>query len=283
MKKILNILVVFSLVFFYSCDQNADFDTEDQATGTALLGGGMVDVRNDSEGKLLGVPSSQDFTTATVAIAESILDLEMFLLSGGMDVVNYDITKSINSGNDVVVASSSTLPLSLSYSTTEDFINGLGISASDLRIGDVITFRTKMTHSDGRVSYSGPNDGTYKITVSCSSNLGGLYDLSVERDDGAVWPRPNEVITETGVGVYTTTTTGGWSPGQYGDSMGFTFEDICGELTVPNQALFQGMFSNEVEGTIPGIVSSIDGGFTITYTIMFSGSPTTYINTYVKL
>ena len=203
----------------------------------------MVDVRNDSEGKLLGVPSSQDFATATVAIAESILNIEMFLLSGGMDVVNYDITKSINSGNDVVVASNATLPLSLSYSTTEEFINGLGISASDLRIGDVITFRTKMTHSDGRVSYSGPNDGTYKITISCSSNLAGTYNLTMISGNGYNINFPNEVISEKGIGLYKTESTYAWAVGSIAPDQGFDFQDICGALSVPEQGLAQGYYS----------------------------------------
>ena len=283
MKKILNILVVFSLVFFYSCDQNADFDTDDQLTGTSLAGGAIVDVRSDSEGKLLGVPSSLDFTTATVAFAENVLDLEVFLLSGGQDVVGYEITKSINGGNEVVVATSATLPISINYTTTDDFLNGLGLSVDDLRIGDVITFRTKMMHSDGRVSFSGPNDGSYSVTVSCSSDLAGDYNLTLVRDDGSSWNRPGEVVTETGVGEYQSTTTGGWAPGAYSATQGFTFTDVCGEITVANQDLFQGMFSNDVEGTDPGVVDGVTGNLTITYSIDFSAGPSVYTGTYVKL
>ncbi len=283
MKKILNILVVFTLVFFYSCEQNADFDTDDQLTGTALLGGGMVDVRNDSEGKLLGVPSSQDFATATVAIAESILNIEMFLLSGGMDVVNYDITKSINSGNDVVVASNATLPLSLSYSTTEEFINGLGISASDLRIGDVITFRTKMTHSDGRVSYSGPNDGTYKITISCSSNLAGTYNLTMISGNGYNINFPNEVISEKGIGLYKTESTYAWAVGSIAPDQGFDFQDICGALSVPEQGLAQGYYSNTVVGTEVGSVDSSTGNLQLFYNVDFASGGVDCVGTYIKL
>lgn len=283
MKKIVNLLVVFSLVFFYACDQNEDFDTDDQLTGTALLGGAIVDVRSDSQGKLLGVPSSQDFETATVSFAEIILDLEIFLLSGGDDVANYEITKSLNNGSEVIVASSASLPISLSYSTVDEFVNGLGISAGDLRIGDYITFRTKMTHNDGRVSFSGPNDGTYKVTVSCSSDLAGNYDLTLVRDDGASWSRPGEVITEVGVGTYRTTTTGGWAPGQYSATQGYDFTDICGSITVANQDLFQGMFSNDVEGTEAGTVDGVTGNLSITYSIDFTAGPSTYTGTYVKL
>lgn len=283
MKKIINFLVVFSLVFFYSCDpKNSDYDTDDVTAGE-LLGGAILDVRNDSEGKLLGVPSSQDFETATVAFAETILDLEIFLLSGGQDVASYEITKALNGGSEVTVATSATLPINLNYASADEFVNGLGVSLDDLRIGDVISFRTKMIHNDGRVSYSGPNDGSYSVTVSCSSDLAAMYNLTLVRDDGASWNRPTEVIFETGVGEYQTTTTGGWAPGAYSATQGYTFTDICGALTVASQQLFQGMFSNEVVGTESGSVDGVTGNLSVTYQIDFSAGPSVYTGTYVKL
>ncbi|MGK0307240.1 MAG: hypothetical protein ACI8RP_000191 [Urechidicola sp.] len=283
MKKILNFLVVFSLVFFYSCDQNADFDTDDDLTGTALAGGAMVDVRADSEGKLLGVPSSLDFETATVAIAESVLNLEIFLLSGGTDVTSYEITKSLNGGNEVTVATSATLPISINYTATEDFLNGLGITADALRIGDVMTFKTKMIHSDGRVSYSGPNDGTYSITISCSSALAASYNLTMVASNGWNINFPNEVVSEKGVGVYKTESIYRWAVGSIAPDQGYDFQDVCGEITVPEQGLAQGYYSNTVMGTEPGQVDGVTGNLKIYYSVDFSSGAVTCVGTYIKL
>lgn len=285
MKKILNIILVFSLVFFYSCDpKNSDYDTDD-VTGGELLGGAIVDVRNNSVGKLLGVPSSQDFATATVSFAEAVLDLEIFLLSGGQDVASYEITKSLNNGNEVTVATSTTLPISLNYTTADEFVNGLGVGIDDLRIGDVITFRTKMIHNDGRVSFSGPNDGTYKVTISCSSDLAGNYNLTMVSSNGWNINFPNELVTEKGVGLYKTESTYRWAVGSIAPDQGFDFQDVCGALTVPSQGLAQGYYSNEVKGTDTGTVDGVTGNLTLYYYVAFSGGATLIdcVGTYIKL
>ena len=118
MKKIFNLLVVFSLVVLYSCDyNNSDFDTDDQIAGTPTEGGAIVAVHNASVGKLLGVPSSLDFETATVAFAEVELYMEILLMSGGTIINGYEITKSINNGLETTVATNVSLPMSLTYTT----------------------------------------------------------------------------------------------------------------------------------------------------------------------
>lgn len=286
MKKILNILVVFSLVFFYSCDpKNSDFDTDDQLTGTAAEGGAIVDVRSSSEGKLLGVPSSLDFSTATVAFAENLLDMEVFLLSGGQDVVGYEITKSVNGGNEVTASTSATLPISLSYSSVSEFLDGLGMSADDLRIGDVVTFRTKFIHNDGSITFSGPNDGTLKVTISCSSDLAGSYNLTMVSSNGWNINFPNEQVSEKGVGLYKTESTYRWAVGSIAPDQGLDFTDVCGELTVESQGLAQGFYSNEVKGTEAGNVDGVTGNLKLYYYVAFSGGATLIdcVGTYIKL
>ena len=114
MKKVLNLLMAFSIVFFYSCDpKNADFDVDDQLTGTSDIGGVIVGININSDGKLLGAPSSSDLETATVAFSNTLLDLEIIKRTGGQDVAGYELTKSINGGTEVIVATSADLPTSL--------------------------------------------------------------------------------------------------------------------------------------------------------------------------
>ncbi|MDC9722234.1 MAG: hypothetical protein PSN34_05610 [Urechidicola sp.] len=275
MKKILNLIVVFALVLLYSCEyNNSDFDTEDQLTGTAEEGGAIVAVHSSTVGKLLGVPSSLDFETATVSFAEVELYMEVILMTGGSDVSGYEITKSLNNGLETTVASVVSLPITLTYSTVDEFLDGLGVNSDDLRIGDVITFRTKIIRTDGSVEFAGPNDGTYTVVISCSSDMAGYYNLTTERDNGPDALFPNELITEKGVGLYKTESTYRWAVGSIAPDQGLDFTDVCGELTVPVQGLAQGYYSNEVKGTEPGSLDGVTGDFVLHYSVAFStGTP----------
>ncbi|WP_299523915.1 hypothetical protein [uncultured Lutibacter sp.] len=283
MKKIFNLFVAVSLLFIYSCNDNADFPTDDYLTGTAVEGGAIVAINSNSSGKLLGVPSSQNFETATIAFAATELDLGVLLMSGGSEIASYEILKSINGGAEVSVASTPTLPISLVYTTIDQFINGLGIGANDLRIGDVIKFRTKMTKTDGSIIYAGPTDGTYSLTVSCSSDLAGTYNLTMVSSNGWNVNFPNEVITEVSPGYYKTTSIYRWAVGSIAPDQGFNFTDVCGELTVPDQQLAQGYYSNAVANTEPGFVDGVTGDLKIFYSVEFSGVPTTCVATFTKI
>lgn len=283
MKKIFNLFVAVSLLFIYSCNDNADFPTDDYLTGTAVEGGAIVAINSNTAGKLLGVPSSQDFETATVTFAETELDLGVMLMTGGADIAGYEILKSINGGTEVSVASVVTLPVSLVYTTVDEFVDGLGITANDLRIGDVISFRTKMTRTDGSVVFAGPTDGTFSITVSCSSDLAGTYDLTMVASNGVIVNRPNEVIYEISPGVYKTSTIYRWDVASIAPDLGFNFVDVCGELTVPDQDLAQGYYSNDVFNTEPGFVDGETGDLKIFYTVSFGSGDVTCVATYTKI
>ena len=179
MKKIFNLLVVFSLVLLYSCDyNNSDFDVDDHLTGTADEGGAIVAINSSSDGKLLGAPSSADLENATVAFSDTSLELSVILMSGGQNVMGYEIVKSLNNGLETTVATSTTLPISLTYTTLDEFVDGLGVTEENLRIGDVITFRTKIIRADSSVVFAGPNEGTMSVTINCSADLTGTYTMT---------------------------------------------------------------------------------------------------------
>jgi hypothetical protein len=283
MKKLFNLFVAVSLLFNYSCTDNADYNTDDFLTGTAVEGGALVAINKDGGGKLLGIPNSADLETASISFTSSELDLGVLLMSGGADIASYEIIKSLNGGEGISVASVNTLPLSLVYTTVDDFINGLGVTADALRIGDVISFRTKMTKKDGSVVFAGPTDGTFSLTVSCSSDLAGTYNLTVTRSNGAPVNFPNEVITEVSPGYYVTTSTYRYDPVAIGlPKSGFFFTDVCGELNVPDQGLAENYYSNAVKNTEPGYVDGATGDLKIFYSVEFSGVPVTCIGTYTK-
>jgi hypothetical protein len=240
MKKIFKLFVLVSLLFVYSCTDNADFNTTDQLTGTASEGGAIVMVNTNSDGKLLGAPSSLDLTTASVAFSDSSLHLEIMLKSGGQDISNYEIMKSLNGGTEVSVTSSPTLPITVDYTTLDEYISGLGVVADDLRIGDVISFKTKITKTDGTVYYSGPNDGTFNVTINCSSNLAGDYAWGTYQ--------PSLTLEEVSAGVYRMPYLANFSSIYW-----FEFEDVCGELTITNWE-FEG--GNPITQNEPGYVDS---------------------------
>jgi len=266
MKKIFNLFVAISVLSIYSCNDNADFPTDDYLTGTASEGGAILAVNTNTEGKLLGVPSSQDFDVATVSFAEVSLDMEVMLMSGGNDVKGYEIVKSLNGGTESVVVAGNSLPLSASYNTAAEFTDGLGVSEGDLRIGDVISFRTKIIRNDGSSVYS--FEGTYNVTVSCSSNLAKTYDVSlhyVRTSTGTdEWYNFQDTLTVTGVGEYRTTEVGAWIGGLGVGTPGMTITDLCGAITIPEQNLVD-YYSNIVLGS--GSVDGETGVITVEYTI----------------
>lgn len=266
MKKIFNLLIVFVLLFTFSCNDNDDFNTDDLLTGTATEGGAIVAVNKATEGKILGIPSSQDFENATISYAEVSMDMSVFLKSGGNDVATYELVKSLNGGPEASVSTSESLPLGVSYATIDEFVAGLGVTPEDLRIGDVISFRTKIIKKDGSSAYS--YEGTYNVTVSCSSDLAKLYDVRINyvRTSSGIdaWYEFQDEVKTTGVGEYRSSTVGIWEAGDLPGTPGFTFTDLCGAIDIPEQNLAE-YYSNIVLGS--GSVDGATGVITLEYTI----------------
>ncbi len=83
------------------------------------------------------------------------------------------------------------------------------------------------------------------VFVGCQSTLAGNYTVTIVSNVGT-FVRTNEVITEIDVNTFRTLYLGGWAPTTF-NPPGFTFVDICGEISLPpNQTL--GGFSNAVQG-----------------------------------
>ena len=131
------------------------------------------------------------------------------------------------------------------------------------------------------------------IFVGCLSNIttAGLtasYTCVIERNDGAVWTRPTETVVLTDINTFKTRTTGGWAAGTIAADQGYNFIDICGDITVPEQGLCQGTYSNLVYGLTDdgtdGLVADFSTGddFEITYEITFAAGNSSYTNTYSR-
>jgi len=127
--------------------------------------------------------------------------------------------------------------------------------------------------------------------IVCNSsyyNLSGNYNLVVTRDDGAVYNFPNEEIIQVAPFEYKTSTTGHYAFGSINSNQGYTFliSSLDG-IIIPNQGLFQGLYTNQVSGVIldnnssHGTIISNDEFYT-NYSILFSNNLRTYTCHYTR-
>ncbi|WP_299670723.1 hypothetical protein [uncultured Polaribacter sp.] len=262
---------------FTSCE-----DSEDSLDVDAgIVAEGVITTLSGTSGKLLGnALNPADLETSEVALtdANAELTLNLSVLPGQIpsNVAKYQIVKSFEGGEEVVVIESETLPISTSFDSVSDYFEGLNVDLKNVRIGNQINFKVKVFTNSGNVFYQGSNFSKYDVTVNCASALAGVYSLRFTSNFNHDITFPNEIITEVSPGVYKTTTTYRWaSPdGLPAPDQGFNFSDVCGTLNVPQQGLAQGFYSNQVYNFADGSVDSTTGDLKIYYIIEFSGGAT---------
>ncbi len=122
------------------------------------------------------------------------------------------------------------------------------------------------------------------MNYACPSFLEGTYAVTTEYTgyDGTVtmleW---TETITNTGIGEYRTERVGHWTIAALGGTPGFTFTDVCGQISVAGQNLVD-TYSNWVEGTDFGSVDEETGNLYIEYSVCVATGCRYYKSTYVK-
>ncbi len=127
------------------------------------------------------------------------------------------------------------------------------------------------------------------IFVGCQSQLAsvtpGDYTVVVTRNDGIVRTYLNENIGFVSVNYFKTSTTGTWAAGTIAPDQGYNFTDICGDITVAEQGLAQGYYSNTVKGLTSdgtdGFVTD-NNNFQVKYEISFAAGNRTYTNVYTR-
>ncbi|NIK91217.1 hypothetical protein GZ212_03550 [Mangrovimonas sp. CR14] len=130
---------------------------------------------------------------------------------------------------------------------------------------------------------------TLTITfVGCQSELGGQnYLVTGTRSDGASFSMGVEPLEEVGVNTFHTLTTGHWAAGSLQPDHGFSFVDVCGELSILPDQYLMNAYSNTWGGVqypdassgAHGVVDE-NGNFTIIYSIVLSGTNYIYTMTY---
>lgn len=156
------------------------------------------------------------------------------LSSLGESVSSFDILKSHNGGSPVFHTTISQVPTTVNI-TLEQALNDLGITASDLEVGDEVTF------SIGNVqTTSGAYDSANSASagVACSSALAGTYDFSTSDYFCAGDAVTGQAIwTEVGPGLYEIDD---WAYGSYQACYGgpaaswgtLQLKDVCNQITI---------------------------------------------------
>jgi hypothetical protein len=284
MKTIKYLLFSFLFVSLFSCD----VETEDIVTADSATGG--VSVQLNASGKVLGAPvDASDLENTSITFTDNELDFSLLKRFAGEDITKYEVYKSLNGGSEVMVAQATDLPLTFTYSTIEDFYSGTEVSdPDDLRVGDIFKFRTKVTKNDGSSYFihdGGSDTGSFSLTVSCSSDLAYTYQVITSGYYGTI-DQGLETLVEKSPGLYKTVTTGGWGAGTIAPDQGFDFADVCGSLSVPDQDLCQGYYSNDVYQTedqaAASFVDGVTGDLHIEYTISFGSGDQAISSNYIR-
>lgn len=138
---------------------------------------------------------------------------------------------------------------------------------------------------------------TTTITIAkCSSDLAGLYNLTVTRlDNNTTYNFANEELTQVSVGEYETSSTANYGPGnltgQGAFRDGFIFNDVCQEVVIPEQYLgdyFSNLvYGNETDGSQGFVTLDTDTGevesITMYYIVEFTAGNRSYKAVYTKL
>lgn len=255
----LNLIVLLGLLLITACnnDVDEDFDTVAEIHDEA---GMLISVSATSNSSILGSPEpGVDLADAEVTITNAYLNMTVRLTDGSLDqIAKVEIVKSFNGSPEVVLGSSTTLPFNLVVDNLDDLLSGTGAVESSLRIGDVLSIRTRVVQTDGDVYYYNSSMGNYSLTINCSSDLAGSY--SNPRVPTCTGTTPNNVtVTEVSPGRYlvSSMTQYSWTSG---GCIFFYMVDVCGQLTYDGGALEDNGYSG-AGGT--GVVNS-DGSFTFT-------------------
>lgn len=276
--KILSIFFLSIFMTFTSCEDSED--SSDVDFGIIADQEGVITTLSGTTGKLLGnalTPSDLENSEVVLTDDNADINITLAVLPGSIatNISKYQIVKTYNGGEEVVVVETTSLPITTNYNSVSEYYDGFNMDLKDVRIGDIIDFKVKVFTASGKVIYQGSNSSKYSVTVNCASSLAGAYSLHFTSNFGHDITFPKEFLYEQNPGEYATTYTYRWALGDLASpSQGFRFTDVCGTLNVPQQGLGLDYYSNQVYGFKDGTVDPITGELKIYYIIEFSGGAT---------
>ena len=174
MKKI-NILL--ASLFFASFTIGCNDEDEAEVFQNRVIAGVAISI--EGEGALQGVPANpDDLGNSTVDF--SVNNLKMHVDKANVEdeslISGFEVVKQFNGGEEITVASYESLPFDVNLTELSQFLEGTGVSESDLKIGDVFKFTVKVIHNDGE-SYL-YNGQAFNIQVNCFADLTGTYTVT---------------------------------------------------------------------------------------------------------
>jgi len=268
------LLFTLGIVFFNSCD-------EDNSPVYDIKGGDNLAV----------FELSKQIVTRIADGTEYPVDVKMKVTGPSLTAVSGDITVTVEADP------SSTAIAGVHYRIDEPtftlkadqnylgYFTGVTMLTKDiatpLEKSPVLVLKVKETSGNSTVIASGK---TFPITLNyaCPSDLAGEYTVTVLRDGAPMTKYTSVTITMTDVGTYRTSEVGHWTAADLGGTPGFTFNDVCGVLTVPKQNLVD-LYSNGVQGFKEGSVDEATGILHIVYKVWGDAWESEYDCTYVPV
>jgi hypothetical protein len=280
MKQIKYILIfIVSLTSLTSCiDNETDLDLNEKGNNVAGFTNARENVANIADG------SEYEFALKMKLEGPTVMDLtsdvtvtfEATAASTAIEGVHYRIdnaSTTLLKDNDY-----------LGYANVVMLTDG--IVAPLTGPSPILILTATATTGENKVVASG-KPVTVTLNYACDSNLDGVYTETFEYWRGGAFQSSSTrttTFTKTGVGEYRTSNVGHWTPSQLGGTPGFTFYDVCGEISIPGQNLVD-LYSNWVQG-VAGVssVDPITGDIYMEYTIIVppATSDRVYYVTYVK-
>ena len=257
MKNILFYLSCFVMVLGISCTK--DEDNPDRFN----VEGGIVNFTG-------GSPSFIDLGTLENTMVSFSME------NDGADASNVKLVKTYNGGTPVAIETISSFPASFEWDL-DGLLDGFGITADDVQIGDVFAFSIDGDYSAGGANYRSVS--SLEFPVSCESTLAGEYETMTTN----LWCG-NDPVTKTV--TWTAGTAAGtyeiddWGYGTYESCYGgsqtdwgtLLLKDFCNEITILGEDAFTDTWSFsslEVDGN----------NLTFTWTNTYGeGGTTTVVN-----
>src|SRR5690606_28507314 len=138
--------------------------------------GVLIDI--SGSGSVLGIPQTpEDLENSIVDFNINTLEMNVDKVSGAeTEISNFEIVKRFNGGPEISMGLFDAVPFSFSLTSLSEFIGETGVTADELRIGDVFTFTVKVHQVDGDV-YQYSNQ-SFNLTVNCFADLAGAYTVT---------------------------------------------------------------------------------------------------------
>lgn len=281
MKNIYKLFLGVSVISLLTtaCNESEDVITADAKEGAFLSIAG-------SSGSLAGSPEGGvDLADAEITFQEALLTYTASVVAGADQVSELVVVKTFGD-QKVEVARTSESTILVEYATVAEYIAGFeGVTATDLRVGNVIGFQTEIIMKDGRTLVNA--GAAFNIGVSCLSDLTGTYSVTNSGCNNANFPFTVTVTKNADGSYHLTSADGGFLHRCTANSTLVNAGNIieqCGEILPTGDLDFGSANSTYDIGEIGGGTwDAATGTITMEHSQSFTGNwPSEWTSTYVR-